>query len=431
MTPRCLLLAGLVALPASVMAQGHDSLSLSALQASARRHDPRASEADLLAAQSRLRRRSLDAEQLPALAVDGQAQYQSEVAHLAVALPGLSLPTPRRDTYDARASATQRLIDPSRAPRNALETAQLGESQARLRVTLQNTRQAVNDAFFATLRAETLMGELEPTIADLESQARAAQTRVREGTALPSEARMLEAELLRRRQAMAELQSSRHAALATLQDLTGVSLQNAGLLTVPDLSREVTRARTGLDSLRARAEYEQFAASRETLQRQEDVRAAQDKPRVSVFGRLGYGRPGLNPLGDRFNTYWLGGIQLQWTPLTWGATSDDREVLAVQRQIVSAEEQSFTEALRRSVNADLAAIDRLSATLTMDDEIVALREGIVAETRHRYAEQVVTVAEFIDRETDLLTARAARASHRVELAQSQARFLTTMGIEVR
>ncbi len=431
MTSRCLLLATLVALPTSAMAQQRDTLTLGVLQVSARQHDPRAMEADLLTAQSRLRRRSLNAEQLPVLAVDGQAQLQSEVAHLAVALPGLTLPTPRRDTYDARVSATQRLIDPSRAPREALETAQLGESQARLRVALQNTRQAVNDAFFAALRAEAQMGELEPTLADLESQVRGAQVRVRGGTALESEARMLEAELLRRRQTMAELQSSRRVALATLRDLAGVSAQNPGVLLVPELSREVVRARAGLDSLRGRTEYEEFAASRATLMRQEDVRAAQDKPRVSAFGRLGYGRPGLNPLGDRFNTYWLGGIQLQWTPWPWGATSNDREVLALQRQIVSAEEQSFTEMLRRSVNADLATIDRLSATLAMDDEIVALREGVVAETRHRYAEQVVTAAEFIDRETELLSARAARASHRVELAQSQARFLTTMGIEVR
>jgi hypothetical protein len=37
----------------------------------------------------------------------------------------------------------------------------------------------------------------------------------------------------------------------------------------------------------------------------------------------------------------------------------------------------------------------------------------------------------VDRQTDVLNARLARAAHRVELAQASARFLTTVGLEVR
>jgi hypothetical protein len=37
----------------------------------------------------------------------------------------------------------------------------------------------------------------------------------------------------------------------------------------------------------------------------------------------------------------------------------------------------------------------------------------------------------VDRETDVLSVRISRASHRVELAQARAHFLTTLGIEVR
>ena len=115
----------------------------------------------------------------------------------------------------------------------------------------------------------------------------------------------------------------------------------------------------------------------------------------------------------------------------WGTTDRDREVLLLQQQIVSAEEQQFTDALRRGTAQDLASIDRLSATLSADDEIVALRESILTETRVRFAEGVLTSAEYVDRQTDVLGARVSRALHRVELAQARARFLTTLGIEVR
>jgi outer membrane protein TolC len=409
-----------------------DTLRLGALVTTAVQRDPRGRELELLTLQSKLRQKNLDAEQRPSLSVESQAQYQSDVARIPITLPGgVSPPVPPHDTYDAHVGAQQRIFDPALAPRRAVEDAQLAESQARLRVALFGVRQNVNDAFFASLRAQTQIAELETTITDLEAQARMAETRVHEGAALPSEELALRAELLRRRQSVAELAATRRASLEVLADFTGQPMDSSTVLGTPDLSAEVARARSSLSDLRARAEYEQFARTRDVLERQDAARAAQDKPRVSAFGRVGYGRPGLNPLNTSFDGYWLAGVQLQWTPWNWGATSRDREVLALQRQIVSADEQNFTDNLRRGVTQDLASIDRLGATLVADDEIVALRERIAAETRTRFAEGVVTSAEYVDRETDVLSARISRASHRVELAQARARFLTTLGIEVR
>ena len=78
-----------------------------------------------------------------------------------------------------------------------------------------------------------------------------------------------------------------------------------------------------------------------------------------------------------------------------------------------------------------AVLRLLERELASDDEIIALRERIAAEARARYAEAVITSAEFVDRETDVLAARLTRSTHRVELAQARARFLTTLGIETR
>ena len=409
-----------------------DSLRLSALQDSAVMRSPRGRELALLLEQSRLRQRNLNAERLPTLTVEGQAQYQSDVAHLPVTLPGgLSVPTPSKDTYDAHVAAGEKIFDPTIGPRRAVEDAQLAESQARLRAQLYPLRQNVSDAFFAAAQAQAQITELQLTITDLEAQLRVAIARVREGTALPSEERALRAEILRRRQSVAEASASRRAALATLADLTGQSYDSTTLLATTDLSAAVARTRDSLNVLRARPEYEQFARSRALLEQQERARKAQDLPRISAFGRAGYGKPALNPLSNKFDSYWLTGVQLQWSPWTWGTTGRDRQILELQRQIVTAEEQEFTNTLHRGIESDLANIDRLEATVRQDDEIVALRESILTETRARFNEGVVTSAEYVDRQTDVLSARTARALHRVELAQARARFLNTLGIEVR
>ena len=407
-----------------------DSLRLPTLRDAAHMTDPRAAQLEILAAQSALRLRNIGAELRPALSIESEARYQSDVARIPVNLPGATIPQPPRHTYDARLVAQQRLYDPSAVPRRAVEHAQIAESQARVRAVLYSINESVNIAFFTALRSQAQAAELQTTVTDLEAQLSVAEARVKAGTALPSETNTIRAELLRRRQAVAEQTAVRHAAIAVLAELTGRQIDSATPLAAPDLAAKVPNTRV-YQGLRNRPEYVQFELSRNVFRRMEQVRAAQDKPRISAFGRAGYGRPGLNPLSDRFDSYWLAGVQLQWTPWNWGTTQRDRQIIALQRDLTITEEQTFTNSLRRAFEQDLVSIDRLEAALIQDDEIIALRENILSETRARYAEAVITSAEYVDRQTDLLAARLSRATHGVELSQARAHLLTTLGIEVR
>jgi outer membrane protein TolC len=125
------------------------------------------------------------------------------------------------------------------------------------------------------------------------------------------------------------------------------------------------------------------------------------------------------------------GVQVQWSPGTWGTVDRDRETLALQRQIVDTDEAAFRQGLERAVQNDLAAVQRLDSTIALDDQVIALRERIETETRLRFREGVTTAADYLDRNTDVLEARLARATHRVEQAQARARLLTSLGLEIR
>ena len=417
-------------LPASAQDRG-DSLRLSSVRTAAAATDPRTAQLELLASQSALRLRNIAADLKPVLSLDGLAQYQSDVANLDVNLPGIKLPTPSKDTYDARLGVQQRIYDPSITARRAVERAQLRESQARVRTAIYALNESTNAAFFTALRSQNQIAEIETTIRDLEAQLDVANSRVRAGTALPSESNTLRAELLRRRQSVAEQRAARNAAIAILSDLTGKPIDPATPIATPDLEIDVTQARIALAASRSRPEYEQFERTRDVLSLSETARASQEKPRLSAFGRAGYGRPGLNPLSNKFESYWLSGIQFQWTPGIWGTSPRDRQIAELQREIVTTEEQAFSAQLERAIEQDIASVDRLAASLADDEEIIALHEAIFAETRSRYRESVITSAEYVDRQTDVLAARLNRAIHRVELAQARAHLLTTLGMEVR
>lgn len=406
-----------------------DSLRLAPLLAAVERTDPRAAQRALLDEQSELRLRSIGAERLPALSTLASAQYVSDVPQVGLGAPGA--PVVPHQQYDVYLSARQRLWDPSRAPRRATEEALREESRARLRATLWRERQGVADAFFALLALDAQRATLDAAIADLEAQRRVAGERVAAGTGLPSETALLDAELLRRRQSRDALASDREAARAVLESLTGQPVAPDAPLALPDLAADVTAARAALDTARARPEYAQFAAGREALAGRERGLAAQDRPRLSAFGRTGYGRPGLNPLARDFDHYWVAGLQVEWAPWSWGTTARDREVQRLQARILDRDEAAFTEQLRRAAIRDLAAIDQLARTLAADDAIIALHERVLAESRLRFGEGVLTAAELVDRETDVLAARLARDTHRARLDEARARFLNTLGWEIR
>src|SRR6185437_4726949 len=408
-----------------------DSLRLDDLQNRAVQHDPRTRQLDLLTSQSALRLQDIDASQLPVISANADGQYQSQVVTLPLRLPnGLSFPVPPHDTYDAHVGAQQPIYDPTVRARRGVERAQLAASQAAVQTSTFALRQNVNDAYFSALLQQAQYAEQESAITDLEARRKVAASRVAQGAALRSETEMLDAELLRRRQAATQLAAGRDAALVVLGDLTGQQIPAADALVLPDLSAAVARVRQDVDTLRARPEYEQFARSRDVLAQQQTSLGAADLPRVSAFGRAGYGRPGLNPLAQAFSNYWLAGVQVEWTPWNWGATRRDREVLELQRQIVATNEAAFDRSVQRSIAREVASIDQLAQTLADDDTIVALRENILRETGFRFSEGVVTSADYVDRETDLLDARLSRATHRVQLAQARANFLTSLGLGV-
>lgn len=416
-----------VASSASLGAQAPDSLHLAELQQAAISHDPRGAQLAVLREQTALRLDNLRAERLPTLGAASQAQHQSDVT--AVQAPGFLQPF--KTTYDANLGARLKVVDPSRGARAAVEEAQLADHEARLATTLFPQRQAVNEAFYAALLLQRQGAIVAATITDLEAQLRLTRDRLAAGAALPGEVATLEAEILRRRQSLDEVAAGRAAALTVLSDLTGRQVDSATVLVPPKLSDAVRVARGAEQPGRARPEYQAFGTGRALTRAREEALEARDRPQLSVFGRSGYGRPGLNFLSREFDTYWLAGIQLEWAPFDWGIARREREAIALQQQVIATEERAFTDRLRRTVITDLATMDRLERTLATDEAIIALRERVLREARLRRDEGVITAGEYVDRETDLQAARLAQAQHQVELDQVRSRYLTTLGLEVR
>jgi outer membrane protein len=412
-----------------------DTLTLAALQDAAVRHDPRGEQLALQRAAAGLRLQSIGAEQLPELRGSGEVTRQSEKLAIPIQLPGgATPPQPSRTRYRVTVDAEERFFDPGREPRREVERARLAENEAAVRADLFGLREEVNGAFFAALLAQERSSQAALLATDLDARLAELRSRVRAGTALAGDAAAVEAQLIQARQDQAAADADRRAAVAVLRDLTGAQVTDGDVLALPALGAAVERTRAAGErgaAVRARPEYERLGLTRERLGREAVAAGAALLPRASATGQVGWGLSPRAPFTDDPALFGQVGVRVDWAPWDWGKTRREQRQIQIQQQVVATQEADLTRRLERGVEGDLQEIDRLAAALAGDERVVALRETIEAEARSQLREGVLGAADYVDRRTDVTQARVRRAAHAVQLAQAQARYLTTLGVPVR
>lgn len=428
-------LAACLVLAVAVPAFAQSTPTLGELYEAAARHDARSQQAMLDESSLELRLKNLSSEWLPRLRLSGEARYQSDVPSFQSegstgGVAGPSFPTVPKENYDVAVGVEQTLYDGgSTGGRRAVERARTDEAQAHLATTLYDLRADVDRAYFTALALAARAAETELLIEDLSARIDEARARVRAEVSLSGEAAALEAELLRARQGLAQQLADRRAALTVLENLTGIAIAPSRALPVPDLSADVASA-AGAAGLRRHPAFDAFQATEARLGREADLAGRARLPRLAAFGQAGYGRPGLNQFGDSWDSYWLGGVKLEWSPWHWGRIGRERELLDLRREAVKTEEDAFAAALERAVANEKADLERLQTAIRTDGEIVELRALVERQAGRQFEEGVLRAADYVDARTDLSQARVARRLHQIELAEAQARYLTTLGVPV-
>ncbi|MCC7194980.1 MAG: TolC family protein [Gemmatimonadaceae bacterium] len=422
-------------LGATAGAQSPASVTLADLQRAAIARDARAAQRDLLREAADLRIRSIRNTLLPRFTVSASNSHASDVTHLNLALPGgAPVPIPPRDRWSGAVDVAQVVYDGGAASRaEAVEAARLSENVAGVDAALEPLRAEVTGAFFATALMRATESELSAAVSDLETVLAETRARVREGAALGRDSASVRAEWRGAQARLAQARSSRRAAMANLERLTGVALPESTSLTLPDWGARLAALDSagGAANLRERPEFTQVARTRARLDTERGLAAVENRPRVLAFLDGGYGRPGLNQFESDPARFWQAGIKVEWAPFTWGSSQRNEELAALQQKVLLTEERALADRLARAVQGDIENRARLAAQLRDDDEVIALRADALAQGEAQRREGVITAAEAVGLRSALTDARLARERHRIELAQAEANIATTLGLTPR
>ncbi len=361
---------------------------------------------------------------LPQFSVNAQATYQSEVITLPVELPGMVFEPLSKDQYRATGEVSQLLYDGGVVRRQQqMQSVNTLVEEQKVDVEAQRLRERINGLFLGILLLDEQLTQTDLVAKDLQAGLQKVEAQVKNGTALRSNADVLRAERLRNDQRKAELRAMRRSNLEVLGLLINQDLPESTVLQKP-----VPDAGFSLQSSRIqRSELKLYAYQDTLLRAQSRLIRARNQPKLSLFVQGGYGKPGLNQLKNEFDWFYLGGVRLNWSLGSLYSSRLEQRVLENNRKSTQLQRETFLLNTHATLRQQAGEITKLQELLQIDDQIVAVREGVKGAAHAQLSNGVITANDYIREVAAEDQARQNRLIHQLQLLQAQLHYQTTLG----
>jgi len=397
------------------------SVSLDDCQQWAHEVHPLLKQKELYEKMSALKLDNIQTAYLPQVDVKAQASYQSDVTHIGLSMPGIDIPTVAKDQYKAYLDVKQNIWDGGTSKaRSELEKAQELTSQQAVEVDLYTVKEQVNNLFFASFLIQQNLDLQSKKQETLEARSKQMEGALANGAILQSDLDQVLAELIKVKQQQLELQSNRETALAALAILTGK--QPADLQNLEIATSEIEQ---GIEI--SRPEMDLFREQTDLLSASADLTQKARNPRLFGFGQAGYGRPALNMLNNKFDTYYLVGVGLNWTLFDWKQTRRTKEVIQLQQEMVQTQQAQFERNINIALDGQSRKIAQIEQILKSDGELIELQERITTSSASKLENGTITTADYLQDLNAELAARITFETHKVQLESAKVNYRNLLG----
>lgn len=371
------------------VAFGQNDVPLDSCYSWARANYPNLKQSELWQQITSLKHENLDASYLPRVSLNGQVTYQSEVTKFPIEMPGISVPTVSKDRYNAYAELQQTIWDGGISSANkTLEDAILKSKLSQLEVELYKLNEQVAQAFFTALIVDQQKAVLIAQTTTLNKRLINIESGIRNGAIEKSSALVLQAEILNLEQNKVQLDAAKNASIQMLSILAGIPLNaNTRLIYSP--------ADANFDSNFLRPELQHLANQQNQLGTQQGLLGKSRNPHLYGFGKVGYGKPGLNMLLNEFKGYYLFGVGVSWNAFDWKNTSRQQEIIKVQQKILENQEATFIQNLQLLLAQQKEQIVKLETMIENDRKMVALRTDITKAAASKLENEIITASDYI------------------------------------
>lgn len=367
--------------------------------------------------QLELRLKTLNANYYPKIDLTAQYTWQNDVPGITAQIPGLDIPKAPKQQYRAYVDLQQVIYDGgSTKAAKQLESSQKEAEKLNVEVQLFEVRKRVIESFFLKLTIQEQLKQLKVRQEVLEQRLNEMKSAVNNGMLLQSEADQFEVELLKVQQDEDALLEGELAAIDILNELTGIELAVDDELSMPLQTID-----------QSRPEYQLFQAQQIQLADAEALKGRQRIPVIAGFGQFGYGNPGFNMLKDELVPFYMFGVRLKWNIWDWKSVSNQKQVLQLQAQNVSHQQETFTKNLSLAEKDIQSRIRQLDKVLEKDDQIISLRETITIAKLSQMNNGTITASDYIVEQNAESVAKLAKQIHLIERSKAEVQ-LSELGL---
>lgn len=402
-------------------ANAQQSMTLEACYALALNNYPLAKQTELLEQKTAFESNSLNKGKLPKIDLNAQATYQSEVTQLPIQLPNVTINPLNKDQYRATLDVNQLLYNGGAIDANTkLKEAQTKTQQQQVAVNLYQLKTRINQLYFSILLLQEKENILLSKQEQLLSKVKEVQSGVKFGAMLPSSEKVLEAENLKIKQQLAEISADRTKLFQNLSSLTFTKIATNTKLEKPSAPIDFAQQNN-------RPELKLFDLQSQQVEASTSLLSKNNLPKVNAFGQAGYGNPGLNMLNNSFQPFYLVGIKAGWNVFDWNKTKNEKQALAVSKEIINSEKETFQLNTEMQVQEFENEINKQDELLKTDIEIIQLRTDVLKSSDAQLKNGVITSSEYIVEFTNLFEAKTNQKVHEIQLALAKINYQVIKG----
>ncbi len=354
---------------------------------------------------------------LPQFSLDGQLTYQSDVINIPI--PGSS--SLNKDQYKTTLSVNQLIFNGGLIDANKqLKSAQLKTKQQQITVTIYQLKKEVNQIFFSVLLSQEAILLIEAKNTLIQAKLKEVTSGIKNGVLVPSSDKILKVELLKNNQKLEEIISNKQVLIATLSKLIDVPINNTTAFKNPAI--EIT-----LNDVIKRPELDLFQLKKEEIESSIQLVSKKNTPKIMSFATGGFGNPGLNMLGNSFQTFYIVGAKLQWNIFDWSSNKKQQKSLSLNKEIINNEKDVFLLNTQIALHQQEKEIEKIKAFILSDQEIISLRKEVLATADSQLKNGTITVSEYITELTNLFADKNALVAHQIQLQLVKANYTITKG----
>jgi outer membrane protein TolC len=346
---------------------------------------------DRLSSISEETKANLKVNYLPVLDMNAQATYQSDVVNLDINVPGIDIPSPSKDQYKLSLDVSQTIYDAGMTKKNLkIESEKLKYSLSELDSKISLDKQAVLDLFYSFLQLQENRKILQVTLDYLKNNRKVVEAAFKNGMVLSTDLDLMDVEILKLNQNIADVNTKMSSVLGILSEKTGFILENG------NCQFQKTNLSESENNVIKRTEIEMFEQNKVLLDRYADLQNSKRLPKVFLFGQMGYGKPGLNMLGENFDTYYYAGAGLKWNIWDWNKTNREKEILNIRSEMIDSQKENFENNIENALINQNAEISTHKSNMENYTIILEMRKKISATYQIQLEKGTIRTIDYLN-----------------------------------